>query len=75
MSERAIKVIEGLEQATGKEKVTEDMVFGKDIIITSVNAMKLSFDLENALDIDCIPPDIFYDVQTVADLIKVVESL
>ena len=56
MSETTQKVMECLAKVTGKEEISLDMVFGKDIILTSVNAMNLAFDLENALDIDSIPP-------------------
>lgn len=68
-------VIERLCALTGRNDITPEMSFESDIQLTSVNIMKLSFDLENALDIDQIPQEKFYDIETVQDLIDVVAEL
>lgn len=75
MSETAKAVITCLENITGRNDITEDMVFGTDIFLTSVNAMKMVYDLETMLDIDEIAPEIIYSVETVSDLICVVEEM
>ena len=74
MSDTGKTVIECIKHASGKSDITEDMVFGKDITMTSVSAMKLAFDLENALDVDSIPLEKLYEVKTVAELVKFAES-
>ena len=74
MSDTGKTVIECVKQVSGRDDITEDMVFGKDITMTSVSAMKLAFDLENALDVDSIPLEKLYEVKTVAELVKFAES-
>ena len=48
-------VITAIENITGKDGVTEEMAFGADIVLTSVNAMRLIYELETVLNIDKIP--------------------
>lgn len=75
MSDTGKTVIECIKQVSGRDDITEDMIFGKDIAMTSVSAMKLAFDLENAMDVDNIPIEKLYDIKTVSELIEFAESL
>lgn len=68
-------VIKSLCTLVGREDITPDMAFGSDITLTSVNAMKLAFDLENELGISDIPQEIFFSVETVQDFIDEIEKL
>jgi len=68
-------VITRLKAITGRDDITPGMSFITDIPLTSVNAMKLLFDLENDLKIESIPEEILYTVETVQDLINDVEEL
>lgn len=73
--EIAKTIIENLCELTGRDDITEEMNFESDIQITSVNAMRLSFNIENALNIDSFPQEIFLTVETVEDLINEVVKL
>ena len=68
-------VINDLQAITGRTDVTPEMSFLSDLPLTSVNAMKLVFDLENDLGIDEIPQELLYTVETVQGLIDEVEKL
>ncbi len=68
-------VLKSLCAVLGREDITPAMQIGTDVVLTSVNAMKLAFDLENELGISDIPPDILYSVETVGDLISEIENL
>ncbi len=74
MSDTGKTVIECIKHASGKSDITEDMVFGKEITMTSVSAMKLAFDLENALKVDSIPLEKLYEIKTVKELIDFMET-
>ena len=75
MEEVKNAVLESLQGITGRTDITPEMNFISDLPLTSVNAMKLLFDLENELGIDSIPQEILYTVETVQDLIDEVEKL
>ena len=75
MEEVKNAVLKDLQAITGRTDVTPEMNFLTDLPLTSVNAMKLLFDLENDLGIDSIPEEILYTVETVQQLIDEVEKL
>lgn len=68
-------VIKSLSAVTGREDITPDMAIGTDLVLTSVNAMKLAFDLENELGISDLPQEIFFSVETVQEFIDEIEKL
>lgn len=68
------KVIEVLKRNTGIDNITEDMRFGTDIVMTSISIMKMVYDLEEELKIDNLSVEAMYEIDTVADLIELVES-
>lgn len=68
-------VLKNLSAITGRDDITPEMSFGSDVVLTSVNAMKLAFDLENDLGISNIPQEIFFSVETVQDFIDALVEL
>ncbi len=68
------QIIAILEDVTGIDNITEDMSFGTDIILTSITVMKMVYDLEDKLKIKDIPVEMMYDIETVKDLINIVEE-
>ena len=68
-------VIGKIREITGRDDVTAESSFIDDIPLTSVNAMKLSFDIENELGCKEIPQEIFFSLETVNDLIETVRDL
>lgn len=68
------KVIEVLKRNTGIDNINEDMRFGTDIVMTSISIMKMVYDLEEELKIDNLSVEAMYEIDTVADLIELVES-
>lgn len=68
------KVIEVLKRNTGIDNINEDMRFGTDIVMTSISIMKMVYDLEEELRIDNLSVEAMYEIDTVADLIELVES-
>lgn len=68
-------IIDKIKTITGKEDVTPESSFLDDVALTSVNAMKLSFDIENELGCKEIPQELFFSFETVNDLIEAVRDL
>ena len=75
MKDTKTVVIGKLQTITGRTDITPETSFITDLPLTSVNAMKLLFDLENELGIDEIPEELLYTVETVQGLIDEVEKL
>lgn len=67
-------IIEVLKKNTGMDTITEEMRFGEEIMMTSINIMKTVYDIEEELDINDIPIEAMYDIETVGELIKLVEE-
>ena len=68
-------VINKIREITGREDVTKETSLTDDVTLTSVNAMKLAFDIENDLGCSEIPQETFFSVETVNDLIEAVREL
>ena len=68
-------IIGKLKEMTGREDITAQTSLTEDLALTSVNAMKLSFDVENELGCKEIPQETYFSVETVGDLAAAVREL
>ncbi len=68
------QIIEILKDVTGMDNITEDMSFTTDIALTSMTIIKMAYDIQDKLGIEELPVESLYDVETVKELIEVVES-
>ena len=68
-------VLTKIKELTGRDDITAQTSLTEDVTLTSVNAMKLAFDIENELDCKEIPQETFFAVETVQDLIDAVREL
>lgn len=69
------KIMQILSETVERDDITEDMLLGTDVALTSINAMKLIYRLEEELKIKDIPMEIFYEAETVGGLIDAVCKL
>lgn len=68
------QIIEILKETTGMDNITEDMTFAEDIALTSMAIMKMAYDIQDKLGVDELPIEALYDIETVKELIELVES-